>query len=359
VWKSASKDAKKGILSDFERDQIVERVAPVADYAPFRNANVVIEAVPEDLDLKQQIIADIEAVVDENAVVASNTSSIPITDIAAESDHPERILGMHYFSPVPQMPLCEIIVTEDTSAEARATAYEAANRQGKTVIVVNDGPGFYTTRILAIFMNEALLLLEEGADAEAIDEAMMDFGFPMGPYELFDLVGIDVAAKITAVMGRYLDAERIEISDSASTLADANLLGQKNEQGFYHYEPGEAGDKEKNDFNEAVYRHVGGQNRTILPADEVRERLALMMVNEAVRCLEENILRDPTDGDLGAVFGLGFPPFRGGPFRYIDAEGPTAIHSRLARLAQKHGSRFEPSDLLTQHAESGTEFHAE
>jgi 3-hydroxyacyl-CoA dehydrogenase/enoyl-CoA hydratase/3-hydroxybutyryl-CoA epimerase len=359
VWKSASKDAKKGILSDFERDQIVERVVPAADYAPFRTADVVIEAVPEDLDLKQQIIADIEAVVDENAVVASNTSSIPISDIAAEADHPERVLGMHYFSPVPQMPLCEIIVTEETSDEARATAYAAANRQGKTVIVVNDGPGFYTTRILAIFMNEALLLLEEGADAEAIDEAMMDFGFPMGPYELFDLVGIDVAAKITSVMGRYLDADRIEISDSASTLADADLLGQKNERGFYHYEPGEAGDKEKKDFNDDVYRHVGGPNRSTLPADTVQERLALMMVNEAVRCLEEGILEDPTDGDLGAVFGLGFPPFRGGPFRYVDAEGPAAIQSRLARLADMHGSRFAPCDLLVEHAERGRTFHDE
>jgi 3-hydroxyacyl-CoA dehydrogenase/enoyl-CoA hydratase/3-hydroxybutyryl-CoA epimerase len=334
-------------------------VVPAADYAPFRTADVVIEAVPEDLDLKQQIIADIEAVVDEEAVVASNTSSIPIADIAVEADHPERVLGMHYFSPVPQMPLCEIIVTEETSDEARATAYAAANRQGKTVIVVNDGPGFYTTRILAIFMNEALLLLEEGADAEAIDEAMMDFGFPMGPYELFDLVGIDVAAKITSVMGRYLDADRIEISDSASTLADADLLGQKNERGFYHYEPGEAGDKEKKDFNDDVYRHVGGPNRSTLPADTVQERLALMMVNEAVRCLEEGILEDPTDGDLGAVFGLGFPPFRGGPFRYVDAEGPAAIQSRLARLADMHGSRFVPCDLLVEHAERGRTFHDE
>ena len=359
VWKSASKDATKGILSEFERDQIVERVVPTDDYAPFRPCDVVIEAVPEDLDLKRQIVADLEAVVREETVVASNTSSIPITDIAEEAEHPERVVGMHYFSPVPQMPLCEIIVTDATTPEVRATAVAAAQRQGKTVIVVNDGPGFYTTRILAIFMNEALLLLEEGADAEAVDEAMMDFGFPMGPYELFDLVGIDVAAKITEVMSRYLDPDRIEISDSAATLAEADLLGQKNERGFYHYAAGEAGEKDKQDFNADVYRHVGGRSRTSLPRPAVQERLALMMVNEAVRCLEEGVLQTPTDGDLGAVFGLGFPPFRGGPFRYVDAEGPAAVRARLERLAREHGSRFAPCDLLVEHADADGRFHAD
>jgi 3-hydroxyacyl-CoA dehydrogenase/enoyl-CoA hydratase/3-hydroxybutyryl-CoA epimerase len=255
------------------------------------------------------------------------------------------------------MPLCELIVTNATSDEALATAYEAANRQGKTVIVVHDGPGFYTTRILAIYMNEALLLLEEGADAEEIETYMKDFGFPMGPFELFDLVGIDVAAKITDVMSDYLDTDRIHISDSASRLVEANLLGQKNERGFYHYEPGADGDPEKTDFNDAVYRHFGGPDRTSLPRETIQNRLGLMMINEAIRCLEEDVLRSPTDGDLGAVFGLGFPPFRGGPFRYVDHEGPAAVHARLARLAREHGSRFAPSDLLTEHAESETPFH--
>ena len=359
VWDGIHKKTKKGILSEFEEDVIVERVVPVGDYDALKAADVVIEAVPEDLNLKRQVLADTEAIIRDDAVFASNTSSIPIAEIAAEAEHPERVLGMHYFSPVPKMPLCEIIVTEDTSEDALATAYATANRQGKTVIVVNDGPGFYTTRILAIFMNEALLLLEEGADAEEVDTYMMDFGFPMGPYELFDLVGIDVAAKITDVMGDYLDTDRINISDSASKLVEANLLGQKNERGFYRYASGNGGDKDKEDFNQDIYRHFGGSSRTSLPRDTVQERLGLMMVNEAIRCLEEGILTNPTDGDLGAVFGLGFPPFRGGPFRYVDAEGPAAVQSRLTRLAQQHGSRFEPSSLLTEHADAGTNFHGD
>lgn len=358
IYKAMKKKSDRRIISAFERDQIVERVTPTGDYAAFRHADVIIEAVPEDLNLKQSILADTEAVISDDCVYATNTSSIPISEIAAASDRPERVLGMHYFSPVGKMPLLEIIVTEDTSEEAIATAYDAGLLQGKTVIVVNDGPGFYTTRILAIYMNEALLLLEEGGDVEEIDGMMKDFGFPMGPFELFDLVGIDVAAKITEVMREHLDEDQTNISDSAATLVEAGLKGQKTEQGFYFYEP-QPGKPEKKriSFNESVYRHFGGSNRTSFRASKVKERLGLMMVNEAIRCLEEGILMDPVDGDLGAVFGLGFPPFRGGPFRYVDQESAGAIRARLDRLAQEYGPRFAPSSLLVDHAENGTSFH--
>jgi 3-hydroxyacyl-CoA dehydrogenase/enoyl-CoA hydratase/3-hydroxybutyryl-CoA epimerase len=292
-------------------------------------------------------------------VIASNTSSLPISDIAAEADRPERVLGMHYFSPVSQMPLVEIIRTPETSEAALATAVDVGLQQGKTVIVVGDGPGFYTTRILAVFMNEALLLLEEGADAEAIDTCMEDFGFPMGPYELFDLVGIEVAAKITDVMSDYLDAERLSISSAAETLVENNLLGQKNGRGFYLYEEDDAGDQEKQRFNEAVYRHFGGEPRTTPAAETVQRRLTLLMVNEAARCLEDDILQTPVDGDLGAVFGLGFPPFRGGPFRYVDQVGADVIVRRLQQLADTHGARFAPATILQSHATAGTTFHGD
>jgi 3-hydroxyacyl-CoA dehydrogenase/enoyl-CoA hydratase/3-hydroxybutyryl-CoA epimerase len=360
IYKAMKKKSDRRIITEFERDQIVERVTPTGDYAAFRHADVVIEAVPEDLDLKQSILKDTEAVVRDDCVYATNTSSIPISDIAAAAERPERVLGMHYFSPVGKMPLLEIVVTDETSDEAISTAYDAGLLQGKTVIVVKDGPGFYTTRILAIYMNEALLMLEEGGDVEEIDEMMKDFGFPMGPFELFDLVGIDVAAKITEVMRAHLDDEQTNISDSAATLVEAGLKGQKTEQGFYFYEPQPGKpEKKRTSFNDAVYRHFGGSNRTSFPADDVKERLGLMMVNEAIRCLEEGILNDPTDGDLGAVFGLGFPPFRGGPFRYVDQEGAGAVRARLERLERKHGGRFAPSALLTKHAENETRFHDE
>ncbi len=362
IWERLSRKAGKGILSDFERDQILERARPVAGYDAFAEADLVIEAVPESLDLKHRVLRDVENAAPEECIFASNTSSIPIADLASASARPENVLGMHYFSPVPSIPLLEIIATEDTSDEALATAYAVGLRQGKTPIVVQDGPGFYTTRILALYMNEALLLLEEGADAEQIDAVMMDFGFPMGPFELFDLVGIDVAAKITEVMSRYFEkgsfaGRAFQTSGSAATLAQAGYLGQKSGTGFYHYEEDDKGRDQKKGFNEDIYGFFGGASRTKRAPAAIQERLALTMMGEAIHCLQDGILRSPTDGDLGAVFGLGFPPFRGGPFRYADRETPQALLTRFERLQKAHGERFRPPQLLREKAESGERFH--
>lgn len=357
MWSSLSKQVDKGIINEFTRDQILERVVPTAEYSSIHQSDLVIEAVPEDVEIKHQVLSEVEDRVDEDTVIATNTSSIPINEIAAEADRPERVLGMHYFSPVPDIPLLEIITTEETSEEALATAYETGLAQDKTVIVVNDGPGFYTTRILALYMNEALLLLKEGADVPTVDAAMKDFGFPMGPYELFDFVGIDVAAKITEVMRERLDPERLDISDTASQLAEADLLGQKTNLGFYHYESSGNDDKEREEVNEDVYRHVGGQPRSTPARHIVQDRLSLILINEAIRCLEDGILTDPKDGDLGAVFGFGFPPFLGGPFRFVDQKGPSSLVTRLEQLADRYGSRFQPTNLLTQHADENLSFY--
>ncbi len=359
IWSAVTEQEDKGIINTFTRDQIVERVAPTADYAPLQAADVVIEAVPEDLSIKHAVLSEVETVVDADTVLASNTSALPISTIAEGVDDPSRVLGMHYFSPVPDIPLLEIVVTEETSDEALATAYAAGLAQDKTVIVVNDGPGFYTTRILALYMNEALLLFEAGAEIEAVDEAMTDAGFPMGPFELFDLVGLDVAAKITDVMGEALSPERVDISDRAGRLAEADLLGQKTNRGFYEYDADDdADDKDPQGVNDAVYRHRDASSRSTPPLGAIQDRLLLMMVNEAVRCLEDEVLRAPIDGDLGAVFGLGFPPFLGGPFRHVDRAGAASIVDTLQRLADRHGPRFAPADRLQTHAAQDTTFHS-
>ena len=354
VWKSTAKKVRKRILSSFERDVLVERITPVADYAPFGPVDLVIEAVPENLALKRNILADTEAATRPDCIFASNTSSIPIAEIAEASSRPETVVGMHYFSPVPKMPLLEIIKTDKTPDWVLATAYEVGLRQGKTVIVVGDGPGFYTTRILGAYQNEALLLLGEGARIEEVDKAMVEFGFPMGPYELFDLVGIDVAGKITEVMSEYATGRDLNISTAAKTLAEAGLLGQKSGQGFYTYERSQA---KKKEVNASVYAHFGDAGRKRFDAATIQDRLALLMINEATYCLDEALLASPRDGDLGAVFGLGFPPFRGGPFRYIDAETAPAIVARLGRLQVDHGARFTPSALLQDHARTGAPFY--
>lgn len=357
VWKNATKQVKKRILSPFDRDVVVERVVPIADYTALGGVDLVVEAVPENLDLKRAILEDTEAIVDNDTIFASNTSSIPISNLAAASKRPETVIGMHYFSPVEKMPLLEIIKTEQTADWVIATAFKVGRRQGKTMIVVNDGPGFYTTRILAVYMNEALLLMEEGVDLEQVDKVMTRFGFPIGPYALFDLVGIDVASKITEEMAPLVQERELKISTAAQTLKDAGFLGQKSGKGFYRYES-DKGSIKKKGVNESIYDLFGTSSRKRLEAQTIQDRLALLLVNEATYCLHEGILQSAVDGDVGAVFGLGFPPFLGGPFRFIDTETASAVTARLSRLQLKHGNRFAPSPILREYAQSGATFFA-
>ncbi|PSQ97237.1 MAG: crotonase [Bacteroidetes bacterium SW_9_63_38] len=358
VWSAFNRDLEKGILNRFERDRATERVAPTDTYAQMDHCDLIIEAVPEDLSLKRTVLSDIADVVADDAILASNTSSIPIAQIAEAVPHPERVLGMHYFSPVADVPLVEIIVTDQTSEAALATALDLVETQNKTAIVVEDGPGFYTTRILSIYLNEALLLLEEGADVPTVDQIMSDYGFPMGPFELLDFVGIDVASKITDVMSDHFPLAPEDISDSAARLADAGLLGQKTNIGFYHYGPSDNGSgKDRKDLNQNIYRNLGQTRRATPSPAIVQERLTLMMVNEAVRCLDDGVLRGPRDGDVGAVFGLGFPAYLGGPFRFIDQKGPSEVTKRMRDLAYQFGDRFSPTKLLIEHDHRKTAFH--
>lgn len=358
TYRYASKKEAKRAISRFERDQIVERVLPISSYAALSHVDLVIEAVPENVDIKREVIGETEKNVRTDCVIASNTSSIPISQIAEGSQRPENVIGMHYFSPVPQVPLMEVVRTDRNPDEVVATAFDAGLRQGKTVIVVNDGPGFYTTRILAIYMNEALRLLEDGGDIRTIDEAMKDFGFPMGPFTLFDLVGIDVGAKITEVLSESFLERHLVVSDRAARLVKAGIKGQKTGAGFYTYAEGASPEKpEKKSTNERVYVYFGGSERSEMSKDAIQKRLSLVMVSEAIRCLEEGILNTAKDGDVGAVFGLGFPPFLGGPFRYADKLSAERLAEMLNELAHRRGPQFEPPAMLKSLAASGGRFH--
>jgi 3-hydroxyacyl-CoA dehydrogenase/enoyl-CoA hydratase/3-hydroxybutyryl-CoA epimerase len=362
VWGEISRKVRKRALTPFQRDEIMTRLAGGTTYEGFDRADIVIEAVFEDLELKRKILAETEAAVRDDCVFASNTSALPISDIAAQAKRPERVLGMHYFSPVPKMPLLEIIVTDRTDDRAEATALELGIRQGKTVIVVRDGPGFYTTRILAPLLHEALLLLEEGADAMQIDRAMKRFGYPVGPIKLLDEVGIDVGAHVTrGVLGRLFEDKGITPTDALVRLDQAGFKGRKSKKGFYVYEDRKIKlplmGRKRREINREVYRFFGGEKRKPFEDPVISGRLSLLMVNEAVRCLEDGIIREPRDGDIGAVFGLGFPPFRGGPFRYVDAEGAGAVLSMMEGFRKTCGRRFEPASLLAEHARSGKRFY--
>jgi 3-hydroxyacyl-CoA dehydrogenase/enoyl-CoA hydratase/3-hydroxybutyryl-CoA epimerase len=352
--------AVRGILDErverrsidrLERAEKMRLLTVATDWSGFAAVDVVIEAVFEDLALKREMVRAFEAV-NDHGLFASNTSSIPIARIAEGARSPERVLGMHYFSPVNKMPLLEVVVTERTSKEATATAVALGKRQGKTVIVVRDGPGFYTSRILGPYMNESVRLLLDGAAVDEVDRALVAFGFPVGPFTLADEVGIDVAAKVGHVLHDAFGA-RMEPPPALDPFVAAGRLGRKAKKGFYTY-----GGKEKR-VDETVYALLpGGRARRSFTAAEIQDRLVLPMVNEAIRCLGEGILRSARDGDVGAVFGLGFPPFRGGPFRFADALGTTALLARVERLRERHGERFEPAPLLVEHGRASAPFHA-
>ncbi|MEO5567117.1 MAG: 3-hydroxyacyl-CoA dehydrogenase NAD-binding domain-containing protein, partial [Gemmatimonadaceae bacterium] len=339
-------------ISRLQYDDMMVMVGGTTDYSGFATADIVIEAVFEDLELKKKVLRESEAMLDPEAVYASNTSTIPIGQIAAAAEHPGRVLGMHFFSPVHKMPLLEIVVAPQTTAATIVDAVAYGKVLGKTVIVVNDGPGFYTTRILSAYMNEAGRLLDEGASIDAVDKALLDFGFPVGPITLLDEVGIDIGGHVGRVLSGAFGA-RMAPSDALKRVVEAGRTGRKGKSGFYKYD--DAG--EKGDVDESIYALIGKTHRANIPASEITERCVFAMVNEAVMCLEEGILRSPRDGDIGAVFGLGFPPFRGGPFRYIDTVGADTIVHRLEDLHSRFPNRFSPSRLLVEHARARKRFH--
>ncbi len=355
IWDDLEKKRKKRIISSFERDQISSKVSPTGDYKAFIKVDLVIEAVFEDLELKKKILAETESSTPDHCIFATNTSSLPISEIAADARRPEQVLGMHYFSPVQKMPLLEIITTDKTADWVTATAYDVGVKQGKTVIVVNDGPGFYTTRILAPYMNEALLLLEDGASIKYLDDIMKDFGFPVGPMALLDEVGIDVGAHVGDTMKPLFETRNpgSRSSTKAHELMEAGFLGRKNEKGLYRY------DTKKKEVNLEAYSYFKGDDRQNPRRESAQLRMALMMVNEAVYCLQEGIIKTPVDGDLGALLGLGFPPFTGGPFRYIDQIGAEWVRHHLEEFTRDLGPRFTPAPLLVDYAKGKKKFYWE
>ncbi len=358
----------KGIAAvrDLLKDRLVKRqitrqqyddqlglVSGTAEYTGFGRVPLVIEAVFEDLAVKHEVLRAAEEKLAPHAIFATNTSTIPIAKIAAASKRPERVIGMHFFSPVHRMPLLEVIVTPVTALEVITTVVEFGRRIGKTVIIVNDSPGFYVNRILAPYVNEAGILLDEGAAVDAVDKAMTAFGFPVGPITLIDEVGLDIAGKSGAIMAASF-GDRMQPSDALQRVLAAGRLGRKGKQGFYTYD--EAGKREGVD--ESVYQlYAAGSRRTEVAREEIQRRLSLAMVNEAARCLEEGIVRSARDGDVGAVFGIGFPPFRGGPFRHIDAVGVSEVVRLLAALDARFPGRFTPAPLLQEMARAGRTFY--
>lgn len=363
IHDALDKKLAKKKLSILDHDRFLSNLLPTLNYDKFREVDVVIEAVFEDIKVKHKVLQEVESVTRDDCIFASNTSALPITEIAAASKRPDKVIGMHYFSPVDKMPLLEIVATDKTSQETISTAVDLGLKQKKVVIVVKDCPGFYTTRCLSPGMSEIILMLQEGLSPKELDSTSTKFGFPIGVTTLIDEVGIDVAAHVATYM-RSIHPERFA-GGNPQLLLDmvaAGNLGRKSGKGFYLYDKNEKSNKKgERQMNpsalEILKKHSVNPKLKHNP-DDLQQRLASRFINEAILCLQEDILRNPLEGDIGAIFGLGFPPFLGGPFRFIDAIGAQQAVDVMYRFADIYGPQFIPCQLLLDHAKDpNKKFH--
>ncbi|EOW3940846.1 fatty acid oxidation complex subunit alpha FadJ [Vibrio parahaemolyticus] len=349
-YKLFEKQRKRRILSKADLQAKMLQLSGGVDFTSYNHIDVVIEAVFEDLDLKQQMVADIEANAKSETIFATNTSSLPIHKIAEKAERPENIVGLHYFSPVEKMPLVEVIPHETTSDETISTVVALAKKQGKTPIVVKDKAGFYVNRILAPYMNEAAHILLANEPIEKLDGALLDLGFPVGPITLLDEVGVDIGAKIMPILVNEL-GERFKGPDVFDILLNDGRKGRKSGKGFYTYKG------KKKEVDKSIYKLLKLTPESKLSDNDIALRCVLPMLNEAVRCLDDGIIRSPRDGDIGAIFGIGFPPFLGGPFRYMDQFGLKELVEKMNEFASKYGDRYAPCDGLLTRAGEGRTFY--
>ncbi len=356
LWK---KLVKKKVIDSYQFSQKTSLVSTGLDFSGFKNLDLTIEAIVEDMGIKQKVIAETAKHMRDDAIIATNTSSLSVTEMSKGHPRPEFFAGMHFFSPVHKMPLVEVIRGKKTSDETIATVFELSKKMGKMPVVVKDGPGFLVNRLLLPYMAEAAFLLAEGMDIKTVDRAYVyDFGMPMGPFELMDSVGLDVCLKVLKIFKKAFP-ERVQISEAMEKLeSNKKRLGQKTNLGFYKYD--QSG--RKLEVDETVYAELGLKNPTN-PYDkkECIERGVFAMINECCIALDtDKIVDTPNEVDLAMIMGTGFPPFRGGLTKYADSVGAKYVSERLAHYAQARNAsgRLNPSAQLKVRASSGQTFYS-
>ncbi len=354
------KRIERGKMTAAEMADVFTRIRPTLSFGDFKGVDLVVEAVVENEKVKKSVLAEVEGLVKEDAVLASNTSTISITRLAEGLKRPENFCGMHFFNPVHKMPLVEVIRGAKSGDRAVAATVGYALAMGKTPIVVNDCPGFLVNRVLFPYFAGFIKLVNEGVDFLKIDKVMEKFGWPMGPAYLLDVVGIDTAHHADAVMAqgfpdRMASAEKTAIG----AMFEAERFGQKNGKGFYAYAPDKKGVPKKNvdpEVQGILKPLVRVDNSASITDQDIIDRMMLPLIIECSRCLEDGIVNTPVEVDIALVYGLGFPPFRGGPFRYADAVGLKALCEKAVKFASL-GKLYEPTAQMLQLADAGGTFH--
>jgi 3-hydroxyacyl-CoA dehydrogenase/enoyl-CoA hydratase/3-hydroxybutyryl-CoA epimerase len=324
------------------------RIVASANPGPMRDVQIVIEAASEKLEIKKEIFRDLDSKIDDTDILATNTSALSISALAAETKHPKRVIGLHFFNPVSRMKLIEVVIGKQTSEETKERAAAFARQIGKVPVVVRDSPGFLVNRVLFPYLLDAAELFEQGVDAQKIDDALVEWGMPMGPLRLIDEIGIDITIDIAVTLAASL-GERARTPEILTKMREAKMLGRKTGSGFYRYEG------RKQSPNESIEQWRNRSDPPQLSGDDLALRLVYLMVNEAARCLEEKVVASPEDADYGMILGTGFAPLRGGPLRFADHFGI----AEMVRAGERHGGKFEPCRLLREHAAKRTKFYKE
>ncbi|MCE8001236.1 fatty acid oxidation complex subunit alpha FadB [Billgrantia ethanolica] len=354
-----AKQVERGKLTTEQMAEKLTLIRPTLSYGDFGHVDLVVEAVVENPKVKDAVLTEVEGLVSEDTILTSNTSTISITRLAQNLKRPENFCGMHFFNPVHRMPLVEVIRGEKTGDAAVAATVAYARAMGKTPIVVNDCPGFLVNRVLFPYFGGFSLLVEQGADFQRVDKVMEKFGWPMGPAYLLDVVGMDTAVHANEVMAEgFPDRMARDGKTAIQVMYENERLGQKNDKGFYAYEEDKKG-KPKKVSDDKAYELVKQVvvSEKEFSDEEIIARMMVPLCLETVRCLEDDIVETPAEADMALIYGIGFPPFRGGALRYIDAMGVAEFVKLADGLAEELGPLYAPTDKLRKMTESGERFY--
>jgi 3-hydroxyacyl-CoA dehydrogenase / enoyl-CoA hydratase / 3-hydroxybutyryl-CoA epimerase len=347
IEKTYADAVKRGLMSEDKAKQGRARIVASAVPIELRDVQVVIEAVSEKIDIKKKIFRELSAEISSKAILATNTSALAICELAAETNTPERVIGLHFFNPVSRMKLVEVVIGAETSEETRERALGFVRQIAKLPVVVRDRPGFLVNRVLFPYLLDAAELFQAGISAETIDNALTQWGMPMGPLRLIDEIGVDITVDIAATLAKAY-GRRDQSPEILEKMQSAKMLGRKTGAGFYKY------DSKQQTSNEAIEQWRRGRNEN--QDEDLARRLIFLMVNEAARCLEEKVIESPEDADYGMILGTGFASHWGGPLRFADYLGAKKVVDEMERLARKD-EKFTPCEILQKHARAGTTFY--